>query len=342
MVEYKALLLPVSDDLPCGEALEMEVAELESRVEACRARDGDEGEKEAGSRSDGWRTVRDQAAALLRRTKNLRVAVRLAQAELRLRGWTGYAECVVFISALVDRFWAEVHPHLDAEEGNSAIDRVNALANLADPENVLQVLRTLPVVQSREVGTFTLRHLDLVAGRISQKAEDTVPSMEMLEAAWTTGDPEQNLACKRAVREIRIALGAMDQCFMSRAGERLSSGAVATLEQGLKAIADFHEKFAEPEPVAAEEEAGGETAAGTEAQPASAKGPRRGIETRAEAIAQLKLISDFLKKSEPSSPVPLFLDRAVRTMELDFTGIVSELLPEGTRAHIEWLSGTKL
>lgn len=342
MGPLESLLAPVSVERPSGEALEFEVAELEALVESFRPRDSADAEQDARSRNEGWREVRDRASSLLLRTKNLRVAVRLTQAELRLRGWRGFADGVMMTSELLVRYWSDIHPVLDPDEVSSAIDRVNVLSNLAEPENVLQIVRQIPIVQSREVGTFSLRHLDLSAGRISPKADEIAPTLEALDAAWRTGNRDQNAENRQAVLDACKSLQVIDQCFMKASKERFASGAVTTLEQYLNTVAQFFSRFEEP--VVEIAEANSDIAPpGPLAQAiGKVQNSSQNVDSREDAIKRLKLVSEYLKKSEPSSPAPLFIDRAVRIMELDFAGIVSELMPDGVRAHLELLSGKKL
>jgi type VI secretion system protein ImpA len=55
----------------------------------------------------------------------------------------------------------------------------------------------------------------------------------------------------------------------------------------------------------------------------------------------LQQVAVFLRKSEPSSPAPMFVDRAVKLLQMDFTAIVKELMPD-SRDRIEMLGGISL
>jgi type VI secretion system protein ImpA len=65
------------------------------------------------------------------------------------------------------------------------------------------------------------------------------------------------------------------------------------------------------------------------------------LATRADAVRILQQIATFLRKSEPSSPAPMFLDRAVKMLQMDFTAIVKELMPD-SKERIELLGGISL
>ena len=72
------------------------------------------------------------------------------------------------------------------------------------------------------------------------------------------------------------------------------------------------------------------------------KPPRSsGLASRADAVRILQQVATFLRKAEPSSPAPMFIDRAVKLLQMDFTSIVKELMPD-SRNHIEMLGGISL
>ncbi len=75
----------------------------------------------------------------------------------------------------------------------------------------------------------------------------------------------------------------------------------------------------ELEPV--EGEVGGSTAA-----PASVPGE---IRSRDDAVRVLDRVSDYFRQHEPSSPVPLLLQRAKRLISKDFMEILRDLTPQG-------------
>ena len=52
------------------------------------------------------------------------------------------------------------------------------------------------------------------------------------------------------------------------------------------------------------------------------------IRSREDAIRTLDSVSDFFRRTEPSSPVPLFVDRAKRLIAKDFLEVLTELAPD--------------
>ena len=63
--------------------------------------------------------------------------------------------------------------------------------------------------------------------------------------------------------------------------------------------------------------------------------------SRADAIKILEQVAVFVRRTEPSSPAPMFIDRAVKMLQADFATIVRELMPD-SRERIELLGGVPL
>jgi type VI secretion system protein ImpA len=83
----------------------------------------------------------------------------------------------------------------------------------------------------------------------------------------------------------------------------------------------------------AAEAAGSDAGAAVDApgrRPAARGGPAVSgtIQSRADVIKALDLICDYYRDNEPSSPVPLIIQRAQRLVDKDFMTIMSDLTPD--------------
>jgi len=52
------------------------------------------------------------------------------------------------------------------------------------------------------------------------------------------------------------------------------------------------------------------------------------VKSRQDAIRALDAVSAFFRQTEPSSPVPLFLERAKRLVSKDFLEVLADIAPE--------------
>lgn len=55
------------------------------------------------------------------------------------------------------------------------------------------------------------------------------------------------------------------------------------------------------------------------------------IRSREDAIQMMEKIGDYFKNHEPSSPIPLFMERAKRLTNMNFLDILKDVAPEGLK-----------
>jgi type VI secretion system protein ImpA len=70
-------------------------------------------------------------------------------------------------------------------------------------------------------------------------------------------------------------------------------------------------------------------AVGADGQPVAAAGFTAGvINSRGDAIRALDAVADYFRRNEPSSPIPLFVDRAKRLVAKDFLEVLADIAPD--------------
>jgi type VI secretion system protein ImpA len=357
VIDIDALSRPIDDNEPAGPDLEYSaVAELDRFAAGTPGTIDPSTQELVGAEEPNWRKVAEMATDVLGKTKDLRAAIWLTRAELANRGLPGLADGMKLIATLVENFWETLYPPLDRDEGDDPIERLNVLANLSpDPgqaygspvtEALLRTLRGTPIVESREVGRFTVRDLDYVLGRMTPPAGQAAPAAGLLAAAWKTGDAAANQHKRDAVASGQAAIQAIVKLFADRSGQRPN---LDLLQQTLRRVGEFYAtQDAEAAAQAAAEaaDAAGDAAEGPVNElggaPGGGKSPRPGgLASRADAVRILQQVAAFLRKTEPSSPAPLFVDRAVKLLQMDFNAIVKELMPD-SRERIEMLGGISL
>jgi type VI secretion system protein ImpA len=338
VIDIEALAKPVGDDNPVGENTEYtDLAELERLAAGTPGTPDPETQELVGGEEPDWRKVSDAASGLLTRTKDLRAACILARAALATDGLGGLGAGLTLLARLLTDFWDGVYPQLDKDENDDPIERLNALAYLCDISRFIAALRAAAFVESREIGRFTARDLDLATGRLPVAEGATAPTEDLIAAAWRSGDQAANQAKRDGVEQGLAALAAIDALFRERTNDRPD---LDVLRQTLKRLKDFYDAQAQAE--AAEQ---GDAAAADGSIPSSGGaegGSRAGaLSSRADAVRILKQVSDFMRRSEPSSPAPMFIDRAIKVMQMDFASIVKELMPDA-KERIELLGGVPL
>lgn len=337
VLEIEHLLNPISDAEPCGPNLEYDpdFGSLERAVQG--KSEQVIGDKVIPGAEPDWGDVREKAQALLNRTRDLRVAVWLTAALAGTEGWRGIAAGLALIRGLLDRYWDSVHPQLDAEDDNDPTFRVNSLLGLASPELVLRFVRDTPVVQSRALGRFNLRHLRLASGKLQLPAgsDESPVDQAQIDAAFMDCDLESLTHDSAAIGQAVEELAAIDQ-IMTRevAGSApdlralaIDLSEVASVVRGKLNDRTGHTTDASPGAAAA--------------QISAASGPGSGeIRNREDVVRAIDRICDYYRRNEPSSPVPLLLQRAKRLVARDFLDIIRDLTPAGV-AEAELIGGVE-
>ena len=259
------LLQPISPAAPCGE----DIAFSSEIDEIARARQSDDPSLDQGAwqvelREADWPFVARRCVELLEtRSKDLRLAVWLAEARTITDGFVGLAASLELVGGLCERYWAELHPQPD-ENGHE-----------------------------QRIG-----NLCWIAARIPQLAAGVLPATA---AEALCAQLAQARRCQRALAALERAvderLGADGPGF---------SAARKALDAATDALA------------AAARAAGADVGAGAapaehalvQAPPLAAATLNGPVQSRAQALAQLRAIADYFRQAEPHSPVAYLADKA--------------------------------
>lgn len=327
-IDTGALLEPVGGDSPCGPDLEYSgVMELERLAQGKPQRQI--GDAVLPAEEPDWAAVRDTALELARRTRDLRVLVKLAQALVRTDGYAGLADAIGLIRSTADQFWDCLYPPIDPEDGDPTL-RVNTLLGLCDPDLVLRAVREAPLVQSRAVGRFSLRDLAIVAGALPPPEGRDPPTAAAIDAAFIDAGSEALAATAARVRAAMDDLRGTESLFTDRVGARaaVSLGPLLSLlKEADKVLAHQGARWGAG---GGEDEPAGHADAAVGGAPAARGGTGMGeLRSREDVVRLLDRICEYYRVQEPSSPVPLLLERAKRLVHMDFMAIVQDLAPGG-------------
>lgn len=331
-----ALLAPVSEDAPAGPNLEYDSDFLALNEAAAGKPERQSGNAVIPAEEPDWRDVEQRAAALLRRTRDLRVLVHLAIAGLHRTGLPAYAAVLSATQALVAEQWESVHPQLDPEDDNDPTARKNILENLAQNRLVLRHIQQLPLTTAR-TARLTWRDLSLATGKLMPERGEAKPTMDAVRGAFNDTDPAHLAAMRAACAEILDATKTIGRIFTDRASFD-SAPDFKDLPKLARDIAEFidanrpagaAEAPAEAAPTETSMDADGATPTPAPRAAGTGSSAVTEIATRAEAIRMLGLICQYYRRYEPSSPLPMLLDRALRLADKDFLEILRDLAPDG-------------
>jgi type VI secretion system protein ImpA len=118
MLNLEQLLAPVSDDRPCGEDLAFS-SEIDAIVRRARPtiRRWSRAPGSPTLKEADWKFVAKRCAQLIeKRSKDLQLAVWLAEAERQDQRLRGLADSLLLVASLCERYWDGLYP-LPDEDG---------------------------------------------------------------------------------------------------------------------------------------------------------------------------------------------------------------------------------
>lgn len=338
MSDIDALLQPIPGPAPCGADMVFS-AEFDAIREARRHDDPhlDQGDWVIDIKEADWpQVIRICTDVLATRSKDVRVAAWLAEAWAKTRGFAGLRDGFLLVDGLCRHYWDGLHPVPD--EGD-AQQRVGNLAWLLSRSQ--QLVRELPLTQS-EGGRFgavlwdSASQLANAIKRTPQNAADMSRgkvTLDQFDAARRDTPPAFYSDLESQLQSCFAAVDVLELTLTERLGD--DGPAFTPLRTALQDVTELVHRFAReagllvradlapPAAAPASSPAGAPairmeptlTAAADlpPAVPAPARGP---LQTRDQALAQLREVAEFFRRTEPHSPVAYLADKAASWGEM--------------------------
>lgn len=350
VLDVEALLTPIPGDSPAGESLQY--AGLYDEIRESRRADEDsaQGEwKKSDAKSADWNGVVKLATeALADRTKDLQICAWLTEALVKLHGFVGLRDGLKIMCGLHERFWDHVYPETD-EDGLEA--RANSLDWLSS--QLARSIKEVPITDAPTGVNYSYfswhesEEFDIPEDLDALDAEALERVNELKERASLeskiTGEEWRKAknATRRVFYEGTYAL--VGECREElRALDRVMDEKFARETPGLgaltKALDEIHtlveklvkeKRILEPDPATPEEatDAGGEPHNGLAGHhDAGTTGP---IKTRQDAFRRLAEVVNYLRQTEPHSPVSFLVERAIRWGQMPLDLWLEDVIKEG-------------
>jgi type VI secretion system protein ImpA len=333
IVDVDVLLQEVEAGMPCGPNLEYDPLFLELEQNALGKPEVQYGSTIVPAVPPEWKLVKKQAFELLGRSRDLRVAMLLLRALLALHAIPGFAAGVKLIERLVEERWDSVHPQLDPDDGNDPTLRINSLATLNDAAIIIRDIKETAFIQLPSLGPLSVRVLEVSSGEVPPAAGQTAIAQGSIDAALGDVRPEALLEAADAVTHAHDSVANIEAVLTRRVGvaNALDLGILKRQLRRMRELLAPHlpqteEIDAMPDAAAIGED---HADAGTAARPAAAAAAISGeISSRADVVRMLDKILVYYQRNEPSSPVPMLIERAKRLAPKSFFEIMEELAPE--------------
>lgn len=323
-MDLETLLQIRSDDAPSGEDPTYGAEFMMLELAAQPGEERQVGDVIIAAEDPDFKAVLEAAEPVLQQAHDLRAGILVAWAELRLNGLAGFAAATAYIRGCLEQYWDSCHPQLDADDDNDPTERVNAVLSLAAPDTILRSLRVTALTDSRTFGRISLRDIQIAEGEITAPDDiENPPDSTAVAAAFQDTDAEALqalLAAAQSARDDIAAIGAVFDAQVPAQGPDLEplEKLMAQVLTRLEAVTGGAAPQAE-----AEEDLPGEAG-----QPAAGV-PLGAISSPNDVHNALDRIIAYYARHEPSSPVPILLQRAKRLVNADFMTIVRDMAPSG-------------
>lgn len=343
-LDLEALLTPISAEKPAGDSLRY--TGVYEAVEAARREDDPslpQGVWKTGLKRADWKeAARLCLDALETRAKDLQLAAWLLEAWIHLEGLPGAAAGINLLAALCESFWETVHPL--PQDGDAGF-RLAPLEWVADrlPDAVRGIAVTAPGGgEDARACTYAdldgARHLDRLArtdpeGAKAAEARGRVTFDRFLVSVSLTltpfyvtlaADSRRALDALDGLGGLLGRLAAADAPSFQKLGDALFAFQHFA-ERVLEERRDQGEVIARPKDGEAEEAAPAGYYADEEMEMEEIH-PGSPIRSRAEAYRRLAEAADYLLRTEPHSPAPYLVRRAVAWGGMSLGDLLEELV----------------
>jgi type VI secretion system protein ImpA len=203
------------------------------------------------------------------------------------------------------------------------------LSTWRDPHGKTETLDQVvsaTLVSAKKAGSFSYHDVQVARGERSPAREDhSPPGIELIMAACQECELEDLLTTATAIGECLELVDTIDSALTAKVGAK-QAFSLQPLKDTLTPIGKFLSEQLEERGVAGEEL---DSAAAGDASESGNAGSSGEILSRADAMRMMDKISAYFLAHEPSSPIPLLMQRAKRLSSLDFLGLVKDLAPNG-------------
>ncbi|HZS44226.1 MAG TPA: type VI secretion system protein TssA [Blastocatellia bacterium] len=336
-VDLEKLLYPISVDKPAGESLRYEGTY--DRVREARRQDEAElsqGIYKTELKKADWTQVEALCLdALETRSKDLQLATWLLEAWLHLYGFTGILDGFNLMTGLCESFWDDLYPSLD---GDNVEYRIAPLEWINDKLTVQ--IKQIPITSpaTGDVKSYTWADWEAACHleHISKKEPKALQAAEAKGSTTTTkfqssvmlSPKKYFVSLNENLADLDEAIANLESLLEKRCGPKAPS--LYQFKDALRSISHMTLEVLK----AREDENGNGYNGDPEAQfdfvdeePEQeamwSSGP---IRSRAEAYRRLAEVAEYLLRTEPHSPTPYLIKRAVTWGSMSLFEIFSQVI----------------
>lgn len=309
------ILQAISAEHPCGE--DLEDTQLLASFDAYRLF----GQSAPLSGETDWREIRDRSIEALRKSKDFRLLAHLAGAVVRTEGFPEFVATLTVAARWLESWAAEVFPRVD----DDAILRRNALNGFADRMAIVDGVRRAPILTHPQLGPLCIRDIEIATGQLAAAEGETARmDQAQLDALLATSAEADLQSLAALLGQALASLRSVEEAMRAQGGAQ----AAPNFENLSTPLARTAKLLQDQLATRAPAESAAPTAAGEVAAATGGVVSVNSIRSRQDAARALDAVAAFFRANEPSSPIPLLVERAKRLVSKDFLEVLAELAPE--------------
>jgi type VI secretion system protein ImpA len=332
LLDLEALLAPIEGDNPAGAALRYagDYDEIKSLLPK-----PDRDAFEASGQEGQWpKLVQVTSQKLRQKSKDLTIAAWLTEGLVHQHGFPGLRDGLLLIQGLCERFWDNVYPLADDGDLEVRAAPLQALLERNAPLWLGEIPLAKANIKQADSDeqipvTYNLWHA-IVIGQL----EDKKPLQGPMEDASAKSPTDFLQDLHSDIEEAEAALAALNDLLNEKFGSAAPSTVAAAeiLAKCKSRIASVLLKRGVRLGAAVDESAeAASNGDGTHAGGYShgSNGARSGpIDNRDDALQRLREVADFFRRTEPHSPVPYLIQRAINWSRMSFEQLLVELVKD--------------
>ncbi|MEZ6144410.1 MAG: type VI secretion system protein TssA [Planctomycetaceae bacterium] len=336
-LELDQLGAPVSADSASGENLAYTERYLQMERLAQGRAEQQYGDAVYDAEEPDWEELEKLAMELAASTHDLRVGVYLTLGLLRTNGLEGFADGLNLLATWLGNEWETLHPELDPDDGLEAIERSNIMLELCDVERTLSTLARVPLVEHPVLGPCDLYQLRIARSDSRGSTQDDHLPLHVIREMFQTSETADLIATQLHARRAEQLVDQIVDIFQDHTGTSPNMSPLADMMREIHASIEEmmpDKTSSQPKTTSAPVVRPLEDSA-PELPPPTREGQR--VKSRRDVLAMLDELCDYYHRNEPSSPVPLLLQRSRQLVEMDFVDIVRNLAPDGLADVSRWV-----
>jgi type VI secretion system protein ImpA len=345
------LLAPVSEDAPCGESLRSDPLFTEIRL----AREEDDATLsmrhwERPLKVADWSMIERRCIeAFAHQSKDLQIAAWLLEAWVRQYQLRGLLDGLKLLTGLIERYWEPLFPAMDGDDVDARLAPFEWLNDSLPLTLKLHI--TLVHLVDRKPSRLNLADWDkMTKSELSQGDSDrdnrqayqepeltrslVIAYAEKLTDAHVSDQKKMTRQCREAL----ASLGAVLRGQLENNTPSLKN-IMNLLDQMGRALDQIAPEQVNPPPISQQEEVlmpvtedESDELSNLSLEKPLAQTPEKAVtlgwQTREQAYMALESIADFLNKTEPHSPTPYLIKRAVNWGRMPLPELMAEVIRE--------------